>query len=62
MRAAVAVAGTLIALGIFLTIAAATAMDATWIGVGMLTVSISGSVGVMVASAPRGGRRMVAGG
>ena len=60
MRAAAVVAGTIIALGIFLTLAAATSMDATWIGVGMLTLSVAGSVGVMLASAPSGGGRVVA--
>ena len=60
MRAAAVVAGTIIALGIFLTLAAATSMNATWIGVGMLTLSVAGSVGVMLASAPSGGGRVVA--
>ena len=60
MRAAAVVAGTIIALGIFLTLAAATSMGATWIGVGMLTLSVAGSVGVMLASAPNGGGRVVA--
>lgn len=60
MRAAAVVSGAIIALGIFLTLAAATSMNATWIGVGMLTLSVAGSVGVMLASAPSGGGRVVA--
>ena len=60
MRAAAVVAGTIIVLGIFLTIAAASSMDATWIGIGMLTVSVAGSVGVMLASGAGGQGRVAA--
>jgi hypothetical protein len=60
MRAAAVIAGTIIVLGIFLTIAAASSMDATWIGIGMLTVSVAGSVGVMLASGPGRQRRVAA--
>jgi hypothetical protein len=62
MRAAAVIAGTIIVLGIFLTIAAASSMDATWIWIGMLTVSVAGSVGVMLASGPGGRGRVAAGG
>ena len=60
MRAAAVVAGTILVLGIFLAIAAATSMAATWIGVGMLAISATGSIGVMVASAPGGSTRVAA--
>ncbi len=60
MRAAAVVAGTILVLGIFLAIAAAIGLSATWIGVGMLGISVAGSLGVMVASAPNGQGRIAA--
>jgi hypothetical protein len=56
MRAAAVVAGTIIVLGIYLAIAAAMALSPTWIGIGMLTISAGGALGVMVASSPTGRR------
>lgn len=54
MRAAAVVAATIFVLGTFLAIAAATALTASWIGVGMLVIAVSGAVAAMLASAPTG--------
>jgi hypothetical protein len=50
MRAAAVLAVTVVVLGLYLALAAGLAMSASWIGIGMLTISVVGAIGVMATS------------
>lgn len=53
MRAAAYVAAAIIALGIFLFIAASFAFAPTWIGLGMLAIASTTGIGLVMATPPR---------
>ncbi len=50
MRAAAFFAASLVAIGLYLAVAAAFAFTPTWIGLGMLGIAIVASVGLVVSS------------
>jgi hypothetical protein len=52
MRAAALSAGAIIAVGIFLGIAATFAFSPTWIGIGILAIGVLAAIGIMAASGP----------
>ena len=47
MRAAAFFAATLIAIGAYLVVAAAFAFTPSWIGLGMLTISVAAAIGLV---------------
>ena len=53
MRTAAFIAGAIIAVGAYLTIAAAFAFSPTWIGLGLLAIAVVGAIGIMSASSPQ---------
>ena len=55
MRAAALVAGALIALGAYLTLAAVLAFSPTWVGLGMLLVAAAFGVAMVVLEGDRPG-------
>lgn len=52
MRAAAYLAGSIVAIGVYLIIAAALALTTAWIAIGALAIATGGALGVMA-----GGRR-----
>jgi hypothetical protein len=50
MRAAAFLAASLVAIGLYLAIAAAFAFSPTWIGVGMLAIAAIAAVGLVATS------------
>lgn len=56
MRAAVFFAATLVAIGAYLTVAAAFAFTPTWIGLGLLTISAAAAIS-LVATESKGSVR-----
>lgn len=54
MRTASFVAGTIVATGIYLLMAAAFAYTPAWIGLGVLAISVTSALAVMVGSGRRG--------
>jgi hypothetical protein len=57
MRAAAFIAGAVIAVGIYLAVAAALDFSPTWIGLGSLAIGVVGASGIVMtgAQAPRVG-------
>jgi hypothetical protein len=52
MRAAAFIAGAVIAVGIYLAVAAALHFSPTWIGLGILGISLVGAAGIVMTGTP----------
>lgn len=52
---AVTVAASIVAIGLYLYVAATLAFTPTWIGLGMLAIALGGSVMLVVADRPEAG-------
>ena len=61
MRASAILAVTIVVLGLFLAVAAGFALSASWIGIGMLTISATGAIAITLAGPTSPARRTVRG-
>ena len=54
MRAAAFIPAVLVAIGLFLAVAAVFALAPIWIGLGVLAISLAGAIGMTVTGRPGG--------